>query len=391
MSLKNVSLLNPPSTIGIVGGGQLGKMMAVEAKRMGFKVIVLDPKRNSPASQVSDEQILANFNDKWALNELARKSDVITYEFEHIDADSLSEIEERGYPVYPSAKTLKRIKNKFEQKTMLDKIGVSVPKFFSIKNINDLERAYNELGGKLILKTCTDGYDGKGNIVIKNMDELYTAYEVFKGFELIAEEFIDFDKEVSILIAKDNNEICFYPVAENVHKNSILIKTTVPARVSNDINEKIRVIGKKIMDELDDVGVFCIEFFVDSNGRVLVNEIAPRPHNSGHYTIEGCKTSQFEQIVRIVCGLPLGSTELRMPCAMYNILGCSKTSGAYKIRGVENVLSIPDCHFHLYGKPETDHLKKIGHITVLNENVDKADLIAEAALNSIFLEESKMI
>lgn len=383
MNTKKIERLYPPATIGIVGGGQLGRMLVFEAKRMGFNVIVLDPKPFSPAGQVADEQIVASFGDLTALRELAKKTNVITYEFEHINVDLLNLLEGEGYSVYPSSYTLRRIQNKYVQKSMLKNIDIKVPDFYLVETFEDLSNAFNKLGQKIILKTCTDGYDGKGNIFIDTFSALEKAYEKFKGQELMAEEYVDFIKEVSIVIAKNQAEIEYYPVAENIHKNSILIKSLIPGNISSDIEKRICEVSKKVVEELDDYGVFCIEFFIDSESNVLVNEIAPRPHNSAHYSIEGCVTSQFEQLIRIISGMPLGASQLRLPCAMYNILGSEHTNGEYSVSGVESVLSTSDCHLHLYGKNQSEYLKKIGHITALDLSVEAADCKARYALSKL--------
>ncbi|MCJ7690834.1 MAG: 5-(carboxyamino)imidazole ribonucleotide synthase, partial [Clostridiaceae bacterium] len=383
MNVREISRLKPPSNIGIVGGGQLGRMLVLEAKRMGYNVIVLDPKPNSPAGQVADEQIIADFSDVIALRELSAKTDVITYEFEHIDVESLSLIEKDGYKIYPSSKTLRMIQNKYIQKSILKNSGIKVPNFYLVGSLIELTDIFYKFDQKIVLKACTGGYDGKGNIIIKDINKLEEAYKVFCNNELMAEEFIDYTKEVSIIIAKNHEGIYFYPIAENFHRNSILINSIIPAKISNETEKKIKYIAEKVAEEIDDFGVFCIEFFIDSNLNVLVNEIAPRPHNSGHYTIEGCITSQFEQLIRIITGMPLGSTKLRMPCAMYNILGNNDVNGEYCIKGIESILNIEDCHLHLYGKLETNHLKKVGHITALDESTESADLKAKKALRSI--------
>lgn len=383
MSTKKIVKLDPLSTIGIIGGGQLGRMLALEARRIGYNVIVLDPKSNSPAGQVADEQIIASFDDDSALRTLAIKTDVITFEFEHINADSLKLLEDDGYAIYPSSKTLKLIQNKYVQKNMLKSIGIKVPEFYLINSLMELNDVFYKFGQKVILKTCRDGYDGKGNIVIKDIFELEEAYQIFSGLEIMAEKFIQFTNEVSIIIAKNQDGIVLYPIAENFHKNSILINSLVPSNISKDIEKEVHRMSKIIIEELDDYGVFCIEFFIDSDSNVLVNEIAPRPHNSGHYTLEGCVTSQFEQQVRIVTGMPLGSPKLRFPCVMYNILGNEHVDGVYRISGVDEILSIEDCHFHLYGKLESKHLKKIGHITVIDDSVSQADRKAKVALSKI--------
>ncbi len=383
MNKREIFKLQPPSNIGIVGGGQLGRMLTVEAKRMGYNIIVLDPKPNSPAGQIADEQIVAEFSDLAALKILAEKTDVITYEFEHIDVELLNQIEKEGYKIYPSSNTLKMIQNKFIQKSILKKAGIKVPDFYSINSLDKLKDIFNKLDQKIILKTCTGGYDGKGNLVIKDANKLKEAYEEFSKRELMAEEFISYEKEVSIIVAKNHDEISFYPIAENNHKDSILIKSIIPAKLSKETEEKIIEMAKKVVEIIDDFGVFCIEFFVDSNLNVLVNEIAPRPHNSGHYSIEGCITSQYEQLIRIVTGMPLGSTKLRLPCVMYNVLGNDTVNGKYYINGLESILDIENCYFHLYGKPETNYFKKIGHITALDENIEKASRKAKKAMNSI--------
>lgn len=383
MMNKKILILNPPSTIGIIGGGQLGRMLTLEAKRMGYHVVVLDPKPNSPAGQVADEQITAAFGKLSSLRNLAKKTDVITFEFEHIDVESLKLLEDDGYAIYPSSKTLKLIQNKFVQKNMLKNIGIKVPEFYLIDTLKELTDVFYKFGCKAILKTCRDGYDGKGNVVINDICEIEEAYQLFSGLEIMAEEFIRFTKEVSIIVAKNHDGIVLYPIAENFHRDSILIKSLIPADISDEIEKRIHIMSKKIVEELDDYGVFCIEFFIDSDSNVLVNEIAPRPHNSGHYTIEGCVSSQFEQHIRIITGMPLGSTKLRFPCAMYNILGNEHVDGKYSISGVDAVLNIEECHFHLYGKPESKHLKKIGHITVLDTSVGRADSKAKIALTKL--------
>jgi 5-(carboxyamino)imidazole ribonucleotide synthase len=383
MKAREIFKLKPPSNIGIIGGRQLGKMLTVEAKRMGYKTVVLDSKPNSPAGQVSDEQIIADFSDIDALRELAKKTNVITYEFEHIDVDLVSSIEKDGYNVYPSSNTLKMIQNKYVQKSILKEFGIKVSEFYLVNSLDELKNIFYKFNQKIVLKVCKGGYDGKGNIIIKDINEVEQAYKEFCNNEMMVEEFVDYIKEVSIIIAKNHDGISFYPVAENIHKNSILIKSIIPANISEEIKKKIISEAEKVIEILDDFGVFCIEFFIDSNFNILVNEIAPRPHNSGHYTIEGCISSQYEQLIRIITGMPLGSTKLRLPCAMYNILGNNDVEGKYCINGLESILNIEDCYFHLYGKSDSKYLKKIGHITALDESVEKADQKARKAIDSI--------
>ncbi len=383
MKVKGIKRLAPPANIGIVGGGQLGRMMAYDAKRMGYNVIVLDPKPNAPAGQVSDRQIIADFSDIAALRELAAQSDVLTYEFEHIDVELLGILENEGYAIYPSARTLRMIQNKFVQKSALQKAGIPVPRFYPVGNLEELREIFDKLDGKMVLKSCTGGYDGKGNAIIKDKSQIEQAYTMLSNDELMAEEFVDYIKEVSIIVGKNYEGIVFYPVAENTHKDSILIHSVIPADITSETEERIREAAGKVVREIDDYGLFCIEFFVDAKGNILVNEIAPRPHNSGHYSIEGCITSQYEQLIRIITGMPLGSTKLRASCVMYNLLGSDNVHGAYYIDGIENILQMKDCHFHLYGKADTMPLKKIGHITALGETTEAAALKAKEALYSI--------
>lgn len=383
MHLKEIKKLYPPATIGIVGGGQLGRMFTFEAKRMGYHVVILDPKINSPAGQVADEQIVADFDAVWAYKELARKTDVITFEFEHINAEILSLLESDGFPVIPSSKTLKMIQNKYVQKCILQNAGIKGPTFYKVNTLEALKETFHLLNQKVIIKSCLNGYDGKGNLIVKSEEDLEKAYSFFNTQEIFVEELIDLYKEVSILVVKNAVDTLFYPVVENTHSDSILIKTVVPAQLSKETSDKIQQISAKIVDTLDDFGVFCIEYFIDQNGDVLVNEIAPRPHNSGHYSIEGCPTSQFEQLVRVVCGMPIGASTLRKPCVMVNLLGDLTVSGRYRLTGLEGLYNIPECYFHLYGKAETDHLKKIGHITVMGNTQEDADEKAKTALSLI--------
>jgi 5-(carboxyamino)imidazole ribonucleotide synthase len=237
MKAREIFKLKPPSNIGIIGGRQLGKMLTVEAKRMGYKTVVLDSKPNSPAGQVSDEQIIADFSDIDALRELAKKTNVITYEFEHIDVDLVSSIEKDGYNVYPSSNTLKMIQNKYVQKSILKEFGIKVSEFYLVNSLDELKNIFYKFNQKIVLKVCKGGYDGKGNIIIKDINEVEQAYKEFCNNEMMVEEFVDYIKEVSIIIAKNHDGISFYPVAENIHKNSILIKSIIPANISEEIKK----------------------------------------------------------------------------------------------------------------------------------------------------------
>ena len=386
MTGEKYKVLQPPARIGIIGGGQLGKMITVEAKRMGYHVTVLDPTPSSPAAQVADKQITASFMDKSATKKLAGACDVITYEFEHIDADILIELEKEGYNILPSGKSLKTIQDKYVQKTMLKKAGILVPDYILVKDMQDMSKCIDTLGLPFILKTRWGGYDGKGNCVVKSEEQMDKVMEKFAGHSLMAERFIEFERELSIIAARNlKNDYAYYRVVENIHENSILRVNRAPSDINSPVEKKVRKIAEKVIEILDDYGVFCIEMFLTPNEEVYVNEIAPRPHNSGHYTIEGCAASQFEQLVRVITGMPLGSTELRSPCVMVNILGNDTVEGEYRFEGIENVIGEDGIYLHLYGKKNTKKLKKIGHITALDKSIKAAEEKALRSLKNIVI------
>lgn len=380
---RELKVLNPPARIGVVGGGQLGRMLAMVAKRMGYEIWILDPAPNSPAGQVSDHQIVAQFSDAAAVRELAANTDILTYEFEQIDADILCELEEEGLVVCPSGRTLQKIKDKFIQKTLLKEAGLPVPDFWPVNSKEDVLNLLKNKG-RLVLKTCSGGYDGKGYWFLKDQADVEEAFQAFKGLHLMAEAHIDFKMEISILAARGKNGVTrFYPVAENQHQDGILYLTRVPARISETVAMKAKEVAQGVLETLNDYGLYCIEMFLTQDDQIYINEIAPRPHNSGHYTIEACKTSQYEQLIRVLAGLPLGSTELITPCAMVNILGDGKVQGTYEVAGLEEAMLEEDVFVHLYNKKNTDKRKKLGHITVLAEDTDLAEAKALRAIRKI--------
>ena len=384
MHANSSNALLPPATIGIIGGGQLGKMIAMEAKRMGYHVYILDPNPLSPAGQVADRQIVAGFSDASAIRELVSSSDVSTFEFEHIDAETLESLELEGYAIYPSGSTLKIIQDKYAQKKMLKEIGICVPDFMAVTSYSDLMQCADTFGFPFVVKFRRGGYDGKGNRVIHDVDELAELGPFADGEQLMAEKLIDFKSELSaITVRAVDGQIKTYPIVENVHKQSILRITKVPADISGKTQRIISGICESVMDAFRDCGVFCIELFLAADGEIYVNEIAPRPHNSGHYSIEACVTSQFEQLIRVLARLPLGSCRLRSPCAMANILGTESDVGDYTFSGLDNVLKEDDLHLHIYGKEESAYMKKIGHITVLDDNTAAAEQKCLKALQNI--------
>ena len=377
---------------GIIGGGQLGKMMLAEMKRMNLKATILDPDPDCPAHGLADNHLVADFFDRRAIEKLAEEVDIITYEFEHIDADTLQELSRRGHTVYPLPWNLQVISNKLEQKRLLSEKGIAVPEFISVSSTRDLEKAAEHLGIPFMLKRCTGGYDGKGNYLVEAEEEYDLAFKELEGEEkqLMAEKYIPFTMEVSALVCRrPSDEIVLYPLAQNEHRNSILRKTLVPASLRENLRIKAEEIAYQVADIFSVVGLFCIELFV-TDEKIFLNEVAPRPHNSGHFTIEACVTSQFENHVRAILDLPLGSTRLISPAAMGNILGESP-SGPAQVEGFEEALSISESKVHLYGKNKSYRNRKMGHITAVGETVKKADNVMEKARNKIRISGSEEV
>lgn len=361
--------------IGIIGGGQLGQMMILEAKKLGFYVVVLDPSADCPAHSICDELIVADFDDRAAFKELADKTDVITYEFEHIDAKALEELENQGYKVYPTATSLEIIQDKLTQKQLMQKGGLAVGDFMEISSLDDMLKAGELYGYPYMLKARTGGYDGKGNAVVKSEERISDAFEELGGgtVKLMAEKMVDFKMETSILACRSlNGDVCVYPVGDNRHVNSILHQTVVPADIPDEASEYAMQTATKVMHIFDGIGMFCVEMFVTKDNKIIVNEVAPRPHNSGHYTIEGCVTSQFENHIRAVVGLPLGSTRLLSPTVMVNILGEEGHSGKAVVKNLDKAMALRGVTVHLYGKTQSKPRRKMGHITVVSETLGDA-------------------
>ncbi len=377
---------NLQKKIGIIGGGQLGQMMILEAKKMGFYIITLDPTEKCPSHSISDEHIIADFHDENAIKLLAEKSDVITYEFEHINADILQKLEDSGKKVYPTAKSLKIIQDKFSQKTVLRNNNIPVADFLRIYTLDDMKKFGEKYSYPFMLKSCKDGYDGKGNFLVESENQLEEAFHTLNGetCDLMSEKFFEYTMEISVLACRSvSGEIKVYPVAQNIHHESILYKTLVPASISDEISKKAMDLAENVMKVFEGVGMFCVEMFVGKDGELSVNEVAPRPHNSGHYTIEGCITSQFEQHIRAVSGLPLGSPDLIMPTVMINILGENGYSGKALVKGAEEILSLDGTFLHIYGKEMTKPKRKMGHLTVISKSLDDANKIADIANSKI--------
>lgn len=372
--------------LGIIGGGQLGKIMSQKAKKMGFHVTILDPTFNCPAAQVSDKHIMGGFHDKAKLEQLVQETDVTTFELEHVETSILKELYDHGHNIYPSPYVIELIQNKYEQKKLLDEKGIPVPKYKSVDTQEDLA----SFGFPVIQKAKKEGYDGKGVLMLKSADDIQNCIKT----ESFIEELVDIDKELAIIVARNvEGEIKCYPVVEMLFDDRVNICDIVmaPARISKEIEQKVVDISVKSIEVLDGVGIFGVEFFLTKSGEVLVNEIAPRPHNSGHYTVEACATSQFEQIIRAVTNLPLGSTKLMSPAVMVNLLGEEGYEGEPVIEGIRDALRIPELSFHFYGKTYTKPFRKMGHITVLDDDIDEAFKKAMKAKAMLKVKGSKKI
>ena len=350
--------------LGIIGGGQLGMMLTEAAKKMPehiSKVIVLDPNENCSASLVGAEQIVADFKDKDSIINLANQVDIITYEIESGDSDVLKSVENKA-EINPSPETLKTIQDKFLQKTFLQNHNIPVPEFIKVENIEEVKEGLKKFGYPALLKARRDAYDGKGNFKIDSENEIQTAYDYFKGQKLMLEKFVPFKMEVSVIASRNTKgEIKTYPLVENIHEKNILRETIAPSRTSNEVSEKAEKIASNTMDVLKGAGVFGIEMFVTQDDEIVINEIAPRVHNSGHHTLQSSKTSQFEQHLRAILGLDLGSTELLHNTIMYNILGNLDFQGEYK----KIEISEKNIFLKLYEKKVSKPLRKLGHLNIV--------------------------
>ena len=353
--------------LGIIGGGQLGMMLTEAAKNMPLdisKVIVLDPTKNCPAAKVGAEQIVAGFKDESSIRELADRSDIITYEIESGDSIVLKKLESKCQ-INPSPETLFIIQDKLSQKNFLKENNIPVGKFSEITLRSELEAKIEEFGLPILLKTRRDAYDGRGNFKITSVEQISDALNLFEGRALMVEEFVDFKMEVSVIAARNTaGEIKTYPVVENIHEDNILKMTIAPARINTEISKNAEEIAHKTMEVLHGAGVFGIEMFVTQDDQILINEIAPRVHNSGHHTLQSSKTSQFEQHLRAILGLNLGSTELLHPAIMYNILGPKNFKGVYKIPTID----FDNAFLKMYGKLESKPKRKIGHVNLVDQD-----------------------
>lgn len=365
----------PGSVIGILGGGQLGRMMALAGSAMGYRFVALDPTPDAPCGQVAD-QIVAAYDDAEAARELARRADVITYEFENVDAGVTAMLMAESY-VPQGSELLYTTQHRLREKRAIEAAGVRVAPYAEIRSLRELQAAAADFGFPCVLKTATGGYDGKGQWVIRSEAEIGAAWDALSkaGTELVLEQFIRFDKELSVIAARSpRGEVRTFPAAENIHVDNILHLSIVPARVPADVQREAERLAVRIAEGLNVIGLIAVEMFWSAEHGLYVNELAPRPHNSGHYTMDACRTSQFEQHVRAVCNLPLGDPGLLTPVVMVNVLGEHLEPVVARIAqpdetaarlGVKPML-------HLYGKREAAAKRKMGHVNVLAASTDDA-------------------
>lgn len=366
-------------TLGVIGGGQLGRMLALDAKRMGYYVLTLDPAEHSPCGQVADEQIVASYGDVSAIDALGARSDVVTYEFENVDIAAIERLERNGHAVMPGSDVLRVTQDRVLEKQFVNECGIATTAFAAIDDRGDLDAAAAAVGFPAILKLRFGGYDGKGQWRVGDAAALRAAFAEGGGKPAILERMVPFARELSVVAARNARDgVVAYPPAENVHDDGILMVSIAPARVSAGIAERATQAAMEIGRRLGIVGTYCVEFFHTASGELLVNEIAPRPHNSGHYTIDATPCSQYEQHIRAICGLPLSPPRLLSGAVMVNILGKGEGN---TLDGVVDLLADPSVVLHIYGKRHAPNRRKMGHFTMLADApVDDAAIAKAQAL-----------
>jgi len=354
--------INPGGTIGILGGGQLGRMIALEAARLGYHCHIFCPDERSPAFQVAQFKTVADYDDKTALAAFVDAVDIVTYEFENIPTATV-ELAAATKPLRPGVKALEMTQDRLTEKDFLNHAGVKTAPYVAFETADELTLAFSKIGRPAVAKTRRFGYDGKGQTMVKSKSDLETVMGVTGGAPAILEGFVSFDREISVIVARSaSGDVAAFPVAENIHSNHILAQTTVPAEIKDAVEAKAKVIATRLANALEYVGVMAVEMFVnDAKSEIVVNEIAPRVHNSGHWTIEGAETSQFEQHVRAICDLPLGPTRALGKVVMKNLLGKD-------ILNFEQYLDDPTASYHHYGKSDPREGRKMGHVTWVNKD-----------------------
>ena len=373
-------MILPGSTIGVFGSGQLGRMFAIEARKMGYRVHTFSPESDTPTGHISDLETTAAYDNIEAVRLFAKDVDVVTFEFENVPAATVSAAAE-FVDVHPRGEILHITQNRLREKTFLSENGFPVAPFVHIRTIDDLYRGVQSTGVPAVLKTAGFGYDGKGQSKITTQGEADPAFEALNGDEAVLEGFVDFEKEVSVVGVRDiSGNFAHYGVIENEHANHILDVSFAPALVSEALLKRAVEITRSVADTVEYVGTLCVEFFVTRDEDLIVNEIAPRPHNSGHLTFGPCVTSQFEQQVRAVCGLPLGSTEFFRPAAMANLLGDIWQNGEPNWSAA---IAYPDVKLHLYGKTQPRPGRKMGHLTATASTPAEAVKTVRSARSSL--------
>jgi 5-(carboxyamino)imidazole ribonucleotide synthase len=373
-------VVRPGAAIGVLGSGQLGRMFAMAARRMGYRVHTFSPDTDTPAGQVSDVEVRASYDDLDEVRAFASRVQVVTFEFENVPAATARVAEEMA-PVRPHGEVLHVTQNRLREKTFLASNGIPCAPFRAVATLEELDAAVLEAGLPAVLKTAAFGYDGKGQRILRKRRDAAVAWRELGQQECVLEAFVEFEREVSIVAARGlDGSFAHYGVVENEHRNHILDVTLAPARVSDDVRREAVEIARAVLDKLDVAGVLCVELFLKRDGHLLVNELAPRPHNSGHFSFDACLTSQFEQQLRAVCGLPLGSSELLRPAAMANLLGELWEEGE---PDWEAACRIPNVKLHLYGKLEPRPGRKMGHLTALAGTVEEAERAVRAAREAL--------
>ncbi len=373
-------MILPGSTLGMLGGGQLGRMFTVAARTMGYHVIVLDPSPDSPAGRMADQHLRAAYTDEWALEQMARECDAMTVEFESVPAEALRYVE-RNMAVRPSSFALETTQNRIQEKTFIRETGLATADFQVLRSVDELQKAWSMLAPPLILKRAAFGYDGKGQAEVQDFHELRAGFERLGHVPCVLEQRVDLKLELSIVLARSlNGHTCCFPAAENVHTGGILSTSIVPARIHAKLAQGARDTAVRLAEALNYCGVMAVEFFLTRDDQLLVNEIAPRPHNSGHYTIDACITSQFEQQVRMMCGLSAGDPKLLSPVVMVNLLGDLWEKGT---PNWSRVFKYPTTKVHLYGKREARPGRKMGHFCCLHDDLDTALRMARNVLNEL--------
>lgn len=359
----------PGAAIGVLGSGQLGRMFAIAARRMGYRVHTFSPDQDTPTGQIADVEVVAPYDDLDAVESFARSVAVVTFEFENVPAPT-AQAANRAAPVRPDGAILHTTQQRIREKRFLTKTGLPITPYREVRSLDHLHQALNDLGYPAVLKTAAFGYDGKGQFKIDSPERVQEAWSAVGHQESVLEAFVDLQCEISVVAARgDDGQFVHYGAIENQHSRHILDLSIAPARVTPEIANRAVEMSRTVLDQLGVVGVLCVEFFVTRDGQLMINELAPRPHNSGHLTVDACVTSQFEQQLRAVCGLPLGSSAMHRPAAMANLLGDIWSTGEPNWPAA---CAFPDVKLHLYGKLEPRPSRKMGHLTALNHDAEEA-------------------